>query len=211
MSKHDYDVNALFQAVLKARMEALPPGASMLDAARGIHDDWAANHHRHWLATSNPIWIWRCLDRLTFLAAHVAALKPQYRGKRFVAPIPDWCADYLAESSQRITKLANLKDWRDTEEPVFQHADGSLTPEQCAAALPGALGFTRQGWSAFREYAAEDFLRFYLEDRALMDLAGRPPTMSFEALMEIMGWEDERNARRKLSSLQKRLRPPGEV
>lgn len=190
---------------LELQRAKMPSGATLLDAACAWHEVMSASFETHWRETRNPIWVWRCIARLRALCSYAAAVVPELRGKRFIAGIPDWCQDYMIDGAYKVERLARLRDYRDEQlHPTGLHlVDGQLTPKQCAERLPAALGFVRSGWNAFREYEAEELPLMMLETAAI----AKDGSYSFDTIMQAMGWEDERNARRKLGKLRRRAKP----
>ena len=197
----------VFPGALELRRKEIGPDATLLDAATVWHRDMAARFEQDWLSSKNPIWVWRAIARLASLCVHASNLLPELKGRRFIEDLPPWCAEYLVESAYRIERLSALHDFRDSgESDRFHTVDGDLNPERAKDLLPSALQFTRQGWSAFKEYQSEDFLRFYIN---MMEINSEK--FSIQNLMDIMGWVDERSARRRIAEIRSAVKPRGEV
>lgn len=194
-----HDPAALMERALEQRRRLLGPNATLLDAARDWHEATSLRFETRWRGSKNPIWVWRALTRLASLCVYAGNLCPELRGKRFVGEFPSWCVEYLIESAYRIEQLAAGYDFRISDfQERFGTALGPLTPDDSATLLPAALLFTRRGWSAFKEYKTDDFLRLYLEVEEIA-----PGAFPFEDLMATMGWVDERSARRRLADIRK--------
>lgn len=205
MSFSSIDVDKVLAEAFALVKESLGAEATDIDAARAMHWRQAESFEQKWRASGNPIWVWRALARLAYLCSALRPSIPQLAGRHFVDDVPSWCVEYLVRAAFRVERLAAGYDFRaDEAGPRFHVVDGPLSPSAAANRLPGALEFVRGGKSAFAEYRAEDTFRLLVEAHEVA-----PDAVTFEDMMRIMGWEDERNARRKLARVKGRAKPRG--
>ncbi len=184
---------------------------SVQDRARFIHAYIAEDYRLKFVNTSNPVWVWRCLSQLSTFCREVSRYCSDLQDKPFVAEIPHWCMEYIAEISCNISALSFGEDHRQprarSRRPLFAE-ERDIEPNSAMDRVSSALGLARQGWNGFREAQDEDFLGLIMTCDNLSRATGERPVTSVEEIMDLMGWTDERHARRKIAQCRRRRAKP---
>ncbi len=207
----DISIREVVRSAIEAQQVTMGEGTSLRDAVAAFAATSVSGMHAQWMATQNPIWVWRCIARQHSLSEHVRACFP---GLEAAVAIPPWCGDYLVEVAYRIEVMAGGRDFATPgamQERLNSCTSDELPSTDAPSRLPAALGLVRPGWNAFREYQSDDFPRLFLTVQETDRAAGRKPTMKLRELMDVMGWVDERSARRKLAALRRGAKPPLKV
>jgi hypothetical protein len=179
--------------------------------------------HKHYLQTQNPIYVF-CAISACFKHATRKEIfsstnnnSPNYdailREQSLSAMrLPSWVMDYLTISAFRVTTLARGNDPRTmpefsaNDETYKRWKETYVSADVSAASLPVNLGFTRDGWNAFKEYATRDSDEVIADelDVAAERLNGR--NQAADALAERYGFADARSIKRIVQRVRKRRR-----
>lgn len=174
-------------------------------------------------ATGNPLYVWRaieaCYDRQwhAWLMSHPEGEAFKESVRRNPQPpaltsLPDWCMRYLVQVALKFRllergldefKRPNERDFADEE--AFREAfsawrsNPTLSPQDAARRVAGALGVTRPGWNAFDadlRKAGDDIM---LEAHTDMRDAGLSSAEAVEKIRAEYDLEEERSVWRRLA------------
>lgn len=97
-------------------------------------------------------------------------------------PLPVWCQDYLAQSSNKILEVIR---------------EETISPGQVIQKIPQILGFTRRGWNAISESRRDDRgYRLYSRFNDLVNYDHMSRSDARKLIIEEEGLEDERSLQR---------------
>lgn len=177
-------------------------------------------------ATGNPLYLWEFLHQwhtrawLEGLDGSPEVPKDELHRRMYpFRRLPHWVESWIADFALRIHFLmrgldergkfafADMPEGEVYAEVMRWSTEPSLTPPQCAALVPLALGMTREaGWNAFADYWAIQRAKRADEDVWMRSThfpgATAPPMSTSEArklVMQEYGYTDERAFRRLLA------------
>ena len=135
--------------------------------------------HDRWVTRRNPLYVWRELEFIAILARN-SLDDPQA-----TTEVPNWVLRYLIDAAETLGGLHSGPP-----------GDG-IDPPRALAAVPRALGLSRQGWNAFSALRADARGENALVN---MEIGGEDR----KAQQCALGLKHERSLRRVLS----RTKPP---
>jgi hypothetical protein len=174
--------------------------------------------------TGNPLLVWAAIKacRTAAISEAVQATETaeelaMFAGGAACKPLPDWVVRYLFLVARDLLDLAMTRDPRAFH--ALPHEGGSarkrdatrawqaggLTPEEAARIVPWALGLTRPGYSAFRDFVAAnygDYLKFRF--RTLRGASGMTGLQAAERIAAEEGYADGRSVLRAMSKANRR-------
>jgi hypothetical protein len=143
--------------------------------------------HDRWVTRRNPLYVWRELEFIAILA------RGSLDDPQATTEVPNWVLRYLIDAAETLGGLTNTQP----QDRSAGHGGARGDPARALAAVPRALGFSRQGWNAFSalwsDVRGEDAL-------INMEIAGEDR----KAQQRALGLNHERSLRRVLS----RTKPP---
>ena len=180
----------------------------MPDSLAHVHREVMGSLEREWEweARKNPIYVWEAM---------AFALRPN---GRLDLPLPCWCRRYLAEAAHRfVTELRKAHpphivrsassaggDPAADDHPPAPHSGDSAARnagEWNDLALR-ALGFRRDGWNAFSEYAANHRHERLRRQFSQLLARGLSRRAAREVILRATGRHDDRELRRLLKDVQ---------
>lgn len=181
-------------------LSKLGPKYGMRAAVAAACMERAEPFREQWNATSNPIWVWRCIAEIQMACVVYRGCHENLSKLNFFMFVPDWCRIYVSACALQITSLSNGFQFGAQREK-----ENELDPRARLSAVPAAMMFSRKGWNAFSEYSSEEALNLWVRGRAICAELGIKFDFPLEAVMERNGWTDERSARRRVSKLRRRM------
>jgi hypothetical protein len=189
---------------------------------------------RDYIRTKNPLHVWKmildCQRQASndFDDAHRDVSTEEYmeivRAKTIAgqwpptpATLPDWCMRYLLHCAWKVKYLADGLDEKiypgdgdsDADLAAGRHwrTNPTLDAKDSIARLAGAFGFTRRGWNAFDEHSRRIFKENVFDAYLEIQFAhGLSTSQARDAMLNKLGWEDERYLRRIISDEEKEFR-----
>jgi hypothetical protein len=178
----------------------------MPDSLAHAHREVMGGLEREWEASKNPLYVWEAIQ---------FALKP---AGRLDLPLPGWCRRYLAEAAHQIVaelrkahpphmvrSASSAGGHSNADDPPPAPHDGGDAARNAGElndlALR-ALGFRRDGWNAFREYAASyrhERLRIQFSQLLADGLSRRAAR---DVILRATDRDDDRELRRLLKDVQ---------
>ena len=146
--------------------------------------------------TGNPLYAWEALN--------VTSWRDGERDEW--TPVPRWVLTYLRTTASRLCDEAKAcTDYARSYPPALREEFGipdgpqrRKEPKQALAAVTSALGLTRRGWSAFRDYASREnaiHTQWLQTHMRFIDKAG--PNEIHEAIRSAAGLNDKKKGNKK--------------
>lgn len=208
------------------------------DAGRIAADEAQATLQREleslraeWQREGNPLFVWQAIARCNRHAldragdearAAGASVEDECRARMAAVPshLPGWVLRYLGSVAHALHNLTFGRDWRTfheipdegwskhEREAVRAWLDGSLDPEEAARLVPWALGVTRPGFNAFRDFIAQDRAKWLAADMSRLRAEGLSAEEAAEILAQREGYGDPRSVKRIVSKARRRVAKP---
>ena len=149
---------------------------------------------QEWEASKNPLYVWQAISFASSPVSHL------------YLPLPGWCRRYLAEAAYRIVvelRKAHPNLGVVSSPPVPHHGDDAArSAAEWNDLVLRALGFRRDGWNAYTEYAAS-YRRERLQRQFSQLLAdGLSRRAARDVILREMDRYDDRELRRLLKDVQ---------
>ena len=187
--------------------------ASWDETSEAFDENSSEHFFRLYAKTRNPLFVWKMIrSTATRIIGQTKDLDNIDFGS---VRLPEWCMRYLFSVANSFDALERLSDERtkptnDDDPEVWIHwrENPTLKTSELLARVPDALGFTRNGSTAFRDMTSYHTRWRDLEDYFDLLDEGVSRKSAIDMLITQWGLSDERAVRRRLSIARQELERP---